>query len=161
MRKRKFRGYCYVVIGANDCKNAEKFKKPKIVRLFVCNDWVYAHVCKNTYELQRSTWYTELWEGLGRVHKLFRKGHIFICQKHKVICWFSTKNLLGQPWKTLKLWVLHKNRKLRGFYTENCEGSLWWGHSVGSNFENKFLKMNLRHFKTFLSSSQMIFFVDN
>ena len=43
LRKRKFRGYCYVVIGANDCKNAEKFKKPKIVRLFVCNDWVYAH----------------------------------------------------------------------------------------------------------------------
>ena len=44
------------MIGANDFKNAEKFKKPKIVRLFVCNDWVYmqmgAKTHKSTYGLQ-------------------------------------------------------------------------------------------------------------
>ena len=49
LRKRKFRGYCYVVIGTNDCKNPEKFKKPKIVRLVVCNDWVYAHGHKSLH----------------------------------------------------------------------------------------------------------------
>ena len=49
LRKRKFRGYCYVVIGTNDCKIPEKFKKPKIVRLVVCNDWVYANGHKNLH----------------------------------------------------------------------------------------------------------------
>ena len=51
LRKRKYRGYCYVVIGTNGCKNSEKFIKTKIARLFLCNNRDFLDILENGFKI--------------------------------------------------------------------------------------------------------------